>query len=230
VKFGAVDVRPVRVGDLWLFEARASDPDATGTFNWSGFRDAGAIRRQFEQDGLLGPDGGQLVVTAALPAETGSAEAGSPETGSAGAEPAVVGAVSYRRRTYGSPDWWCWNIGITLLPEYRGRGLGAPAQARLVTYLFSVGAVERIEAWTDVRNRAEQRSLERVGFRREGVVRSAQFRSGGWRDVALYGLTRPDVRSAAGAGPDRGADGAGGVARVGDQARVGDVDGVQGPA
>jgi putative transposase len=34
--------------------------------------------------------------------------------------------------------------------------------------------------------------LEKVGFRREGVLRSAVFQRGRWRDVALYSLLRTD--------------------------------------
>ncbi|MFV2022129.1 GNAT family N-acetyltransferase [Micromonospora sp. LOL_023] len=37
----------------------------------------------------------------------------------------------------------------------------------------------------------EQRILERLGFRHEGTLRSAEFRGGRWRDVMIY--SRPDV-------------------------------------
>ena len=83
-----------------------------------------------------------------------------------------------------------YNIGITLLPEHRGRGLGAAAQRLLADYLFAHTRVERVEAGTDVENLAEQRALEKAGFIREGVLRRAQFRDGAFHDMALYSRLR----------------------------------------
>ena len=39
---------------------------------------------------------------------------------------------------------------------------------------------------------AEQRALERVGFRREGVMRGVSFVGGHWRDMVLYARLRDD--------------------------------------
>ena len=49
----------------------------------------------------------------------------------------------------------------------------------------------RIEAETDVENLGAQRALEKAGFTREGVLRSAQWQRGGWHDLV-------DVQQAAG--------------------------------
>ena len=175
-KLRRVDVvlRPVKAGDLWLMERLADDPEAGGAFNWSGYRDIAATRRRFEENRLLGPDRGCLIV-----------EAGG----------AVAGDVVWGRVNYGTDAWWCWNIGIALLPEYRGHGHGTTAQRRLVEYLFATTTAHRIEACTDVENVAEQRSLEKAGFLREGTVRGAQFRDGRWRDLFLYALLRTDAAS-----------------------------------
>jgi RimJ/RimL family protein N-acetyltransferase len=59
--------------------------------------------------------------------------------------------------------------------------------------LFDTTAVHRIQAGTDVDNVAEQRALQRIGFRREGVQREAVFRAGHWRDSVMYGIVRTDV-------------------------------------
>ena len=77
--------------------------------------------------------------------------------------------------------------------EHRGRGIGTEAQRQLVTYLFATMPVHRLEAATDVENVAEQRALEKAGFRREGVRRGITFRGGAWRDDVLYGMTREDL-------------------------------------
>jgi hypothetical protein len=47
--------------------------------------------------------------------------------------------------------------------------------------------VERAES---VANDPEQRALERAGVTREGVLRHAQWRAGGWRDICLYSKLR----------------------------------------
>lgn len=85
-------------------------------------------------------------------------------------------------------------IGIGLLPEHRGRGVGTEAQRQLVGYLFATTTANRLQAGTEVDNLAEQRALERVGFRREGVQRGLHFRAGRWRDGVMYGLLRADER------------------------------------
>jgi RimJ/RimL family protein N-acetyltransferase len=168
-------LRPVTAADLWVLERQADEPDAGGVYNWSGFRDIAGTRRRFEDNRLISTEGGCLVVQV-------------PE--------GVAGTVTWCRVSYGMPAWSCWNIGIQLLPGFRGRGLGAPAQQGLVAYLFDTTPVERVEAYTDVENVAEQRALERAGFTLEGTVRSAQFREGRWRAVHLYAVLRDEFKAA----------------------------------
>jgi RimJ/RimL family protein N-acetyltransferase len=86
-------------------------------------------------------------------------------------------------------------IGIALLPGHRGHGVGTEAQRQLVDYLFDTTAANRVQAGTEVGNVAEQRALERAGFRREGVQRGLYFRAGRWRDSVMYGVVRGDRRS-----------------------------------
>jgi RimJ/RimL family protein N-acetyltransferase len=63
----------------------------------------------------------------------------------------------------------------------------------LVEHLFDTTTVHRLCANTEADNAAEQRVLEKCGFRREGVLRQAGFRGGRWRDVVVYGRLRDDV-------------------------------------
>ena len=63
-----------------------------------------------------------------------------------------------------------YNIGISLAVGVRGRGIGWRAQRMLAEHLFATTEVFRVEAGTDVHNVAEQRSLEKAGFTREGVA------------------------------------------------------------
>jgi RimJ/RimL family protein N-acetyltransferase len=101
--------------------------------------------------------------------------------------------VGWHKVRYGpNPESDAWNIGIELRPEARGEGLGTEAQAQLAAWLFANTSLSRVEAQTDVANVAEQRSLEKAGFIREGIARAAQFRAGAYHDLVTYSVLRAD--------------------------------------
>jgi ribosomal-protein-alanine N-acetyltransferase len=166
----AVRLRPVAEDDLAMFRRFATEPGLVG-LDWAGFRDAQAPARRFAVDSYLGPDDGRLVV------EVDPDEA--------------AGFVSWKAGRYGGLAGY-WEIGIALLPEWRGRGVGWRAQAMLCDYLFCHTPAQRIQAGTHPENVAEQRSLEKAGFRLEGVIRACEFRAGQWRDGYLYSRLRDD--------------------------------------
>ena len=167
-------LRPVEEGDLDLLIRVRQDPSIAGEFFWYGYSAPRAVRDRFERDGYLGDDDGLLIVDA-------------------GGEARAAGFVSWHRTTHGPGSGSrCWNMGVFLLPEHRGRGLGTEAQRRLVEYLFATTPVVRVEAGTDINNLAEQRSLDKAGFTREGVLRRAQFRNGDWHDVVIYSRLRDE--------------------------------------
>jgi RimJ/RimL family protein N-acetyltransferase len=77
------------------------------------------------------------------------------------------------------------NIGISLVNEYRGKGIGSIAQRLLAVELHNQGIV-RVEAQTDIENIAEQRALEKAGFKYEGTLRKAQARLDGLHDIQVW--------------------------------------------
>ena len=106
----------------------------------------------------------------------------------------LIGTVGWHKVNYGpGPKSEAWNFGIELRPEARGQGLGAEAQRLLAEFLFATYDLNRVEASTDVENIAEQRSLEKAGFVREGIQRGAQFRAGGYHDLVTYSRLRDDL-------------------------------------
>jgi RimJ/RimL family protein N-acetyltransferase len=141
-------------------------------FGFFGFSAADGLERAFAVNGLISEDKGTLAV---LHIDE------------------LVGRVSWFAVQHG-PTSACraLNVGMTLIPDRRGQGIGTVAQRVFVDYLFATTTVERLEAGTDVDNVAAQRGLERAGFTREGVLRHAQFRAGGWHDVVLYSRLRGD--------------------------------------
>jgi [ribosomal protein S5]-alanine N-acetyltransferase len=162
-----IKLRPVTEADLELFRRYFVEPGLIGP-NWMGFRDVGGLRRRFDTDGFLGETDSRLIVDV---------------------DGAAAGYVIWFRAGYGPGAYW--GIGITLLPEWRGQGIGTRAQQLLVEYLFTHTPTQRLEATTQPENVAEQRALERVGFVREGTMRQAEWRDGAYRDIVLFGRTRP---------------------------------------
>lgn len=77
------------------------------------------------------------------------------------------------------------NIGISLLEEYRGLGIGSIAQRLLAEELHKQGVV-RVEASTDVTNIAEQKALKKAGFTYEGTLGKAQGRADGLHDLQVW--------------------------------------------
>lgn len=105
----------------------------------------------------------------------------------------VVGTVGWHWVQWGpNQASRCPMLGISLLPAARGRGVGTEAQRQAVDLLFRHTAANRIEAHTDVTNVPEQRSLEKAGFTREGVVRGSQWRNGAYHDGYLYSILRSE--------------------------------------
>jgi RimJ/RimL family protein N-acetyltransferase len=111
----------------------------------------------------------------------------------------AVGDVSWHSVWYGPNEASrALNIGIALAESARGRGVGTVAQRLLVEHIFATTTVTRVEASTDVANLAEQRALEKAGFHREGVLRSAQGRADGRHDLVAYSVLRTDPLPRAG--------------------------------
>ncbi|MGN9810410.1 GNAT family N-acetyltransferase [Micromonospora sp. BQ11] len=171
VRRDGVRLRPVTEPDLAMFRRFAVEPGLVG-HDWHGFRDPGAAERRYATDGWLGEKDGRLVVEVE-------------------AEEAAAGFVGFHHAVYGGTAGY-WEIGIALLPPWRGRGIGWRAQVLLCDYLFLHTPAQRIQAGTHPENVAEQQALERAGFQREGVVRAAEFRAGRWCDGLLYSRLRDD--------------------------------------
>lgn len=105
----------------------------------------------------------------------------------------LLGDVTWIWQQWGPmPDSRNPMIGIWLRPEARGRGIGTAAQVALVDLFFRHTSVHRVEAATDVANHAEQHSLEKAGFTREGTARGSQWRDGAFRDLYVYSVLRPE--------------------------------------
>lgn len=83
-------------------------------------------------------------------------------------------------------------VGSWLGRPYWGTGLNAEAKALVFHLAFRRLGLERLGAYADVRHARSQRALEKVGFRREGVLRGFHRHAGEAKDVVVFGLLRED--------------------------------------
>ena len=83
-------------------------------------------------------------------------------------------------------------ISCILTSNERRRGYGTEATRLMVDYLFLSKDIVRIQAHTNARNVASQKLLQKVGFKKEGIIRKSVFARGEWRDRALLSILREE--------------------------------------
>jgi len=109
-------------------------------------------------------------------------------------------AIEYEGRMAGdlgvgrSADGLQAEIGYTLAPWARGRGLATEAVTAIVELLFDEG-VHRVCAGVDPENVASAKVLQRLGFRHEGRFISAAYIRDRWYDDDRYGLLADEWRA-----------------------------------
>jgi [ribosomal protein S5]-alanine N-acetyltransferase len=169
--------RPARLrafieDDLPFLDRLCTDPEVLGEFEWPGFTDPRARRRRWERDGYISGDFSAVAIVR----QDGT----------------VVGIATWKPR--GFPPGVAYEIGVAMAPEHRGQGFGTAAQDLLVEYLLDHTTANRIEALTNDANIGEQKALERLGFRQEGLMRGRSFLQGKYVGTLVYGLLREDRR------------------------------------
>jgi RimJ/RimL family protein N-acetyltransferase len=170
-----VRLRDVTLEDADLLDAWNADPASSGEFNDFGGTAKPIDREALARGPLRNERNGQLIVELV-------------------ADGQPIGVVGFHFVGYGpNAESGAWNIGIGLLPDSRGQGYGTEAQALFAAYLFETTEVNRVEAQTDIDNIAEQRSLVKAGFLREGTIRGAQFRAGAFHDLVAYSILRDEA-------------------------------------
>ena len=88
-------------------------------------------------------------------------------------------------------------IGYALGRRHWGRGYMAEALPQLLRFAFGTLGLHRVEADVDPRNARSVRSLERLGFRREGLMRERYHLGGELQDALILGLLRSEAGSLA---------------------------------
>ena len=81
-------------------------------------------------------------------------------------------------------------IGYAMGSAYWGKGYMNEALKALIVHAFDVLEFRRLEADVDPRNDASIRTLERLGFQREGFLRERWHVGGEIQDAFFYGLLK----------------------------------------
>jgi ribosomal-protein-alanine N-acetyltransferase len=85
-------------------------------------------------------------------------------------------------------------VGTWFGRAYWGSGANHESKALVAALGFETLRLERLSAWANTRNGRSQLALERVGFRREGVLRAWHRHGDVLHDVVVFGMTRPEWR------------------------------------
>lgn len=75
---------------------------------------------------------------------------------------------------------------------YLGRGVANRASKLILDYAFETLGLNRVYLYTETENIAAVKSYEKIGFRREGVLKKDLFSRGRYVDRYVYGITKED--------------------------------------
>lgn len=81
-------------------------------------------------------------------------------------------------------------VGTWIGRAWWGTGANFESKALILWVAFSVLGLNRATAWANVRNGRSQAALERVGFRREGVLAAWHRHGDVFHDVVVFSMLR----------------------------------------
>jgi ribosomal-protein-alanine N-acetyltransferase len=88
-------------------------------------------------------------------------------------------------------------VGTWFGRQWWGSGVNVESKALIAALAFEHLGLDRLTAWANTRNGRSQTALERVGFRREGVLRGWHRHSSGVHDVVVFGMLRSEWEASA---------------------------------
>jgi len=165
-----LELRPFTDDDLDALFAMQSDEAMTRYLYW-GPRSRDEVREQLERiKGMTAIDEeGDAIRLAAVLSGTR----------------AVIGDISLRRT---SRDYAQGELGYVLHSAHHGRGYATEAGEALLRLGFEVLGLHRIAASADARNQASIHVMERLGMRREALLRENELVKGEWSDEVIYAM------------------------------------------
>lgn len=88
-------------------------------------------------------------------------------------------------------------IGYWIAKDEEGKGIVSRSVELLIDHAFSELGMNRIEIRCSAENIRSAAIPERLGFKREGVLRQSQFRNGKLHDFIVFGLLKSEWRTKA---------------------------------
>lgn len=104
----------------------------------------------------------------------------------------VIGQIYFKQ--IDPPHLLTWELGYILSPHYQRQAYMSEAVKALVWHRFAEGDIHRIVAHCNPQNIASWKLLEKVGFRREGILlQNIYFRKNAndeplWSDTYVYAM------------------------------------------
>jgi ribosomal-protein-serine acetyltransferase len=101
----------------------------------------------------------------------------------------LLGIIALHKvdRQRGSAD-----IDYCMDSRYRNQGIMTRACSALVSYAFADVGLNRLQICSDTANLPGLRVAEKLGFKKEGVLRSYYRSAEGFRDCALYSMLKDE--------------------------------------
>lgn len=87
------------------------------------------------------------------------------------------------------------DIGFELHKDFWGQGIAREAVEAVITYGFEQMNLQRIQALIEPPNSSSQKMVERLGFMKEGLLRSYEFACGKFDDLFMYSLLMQDFEN-----------------------------------
>ncbi|TCP29060.1 ribosomal-protein-alanine N-acetyltransferase [Scopulibacillus darangshiensis] len=84
-------------------------------------------------------------------------------------------------------------VGYELSRDHWGKGIANEALKAVIRYGYQHFLLERIEALIEPMNLPSQKLVEKLGFRREGLLRHYEFTCGKFDDLYMYSIIKEDV-------------------------------------
>lgn len=107
----------------------------------------------------------------------------------------LAGLISFEKM-----DWLNQSaeIGAWLGERFQGKGIMTKATRALVDYAFDQLMLNRVEIRCGTGHLKSQAIPERLGFRKEGILREAEWLHDRYIDHVVYGMTRKDYQNVIG--------------------------------
>lgn len=104
----------------------------------------------------------------------------------------VIGGINIRFQF----DYRIGEMGYSIARSHWGQGFATEVAGTVMDEAFTVFAdLHKVRAMADARNIGSQRVMERLGMKREGVLRQNRFSRGEFVDEVWYGLLRKEWES-----------------------------------